>query len=108
LTYQVSDRQQLGGDAAEPFGHVLSVRGSEAQVGLPSPSSNDEVRATVGKFLAIGAGRRRLIGMVTEVSVNNSNGLHGAHSGAVARVDLMGEIRRDASGADSFRRGVAE
>ena len=46
--------------------------------------------------------------MVTEVSVNNSNGLHGAHSGAVARVDLMGEIRRDASGADSFRRGVAE
>jgi uncharacterized protein len=108
LTYQVSDRQQLGGDAAEPFGHVLSVRGSEAQVGLPSPSSNDEVRATVGKFLAIGAGRRRLIGMVTEVSVNNSNDLHGAHSGAVARVDLMGEIRRDASGADSFRRGVAE
>ena len=109
MTYQISDRQQPGGaNVAEPLGHVLSVRGSEAQVGLPSPSLNDESRATVGKFLAIGAGGRRLIGMVTEVSVNNIDSPHGDRYGAVARVDLMGEIRRDDAGVDSFRRGVAE
>jgi len=84
------------------------VRGSEAHVGLPGAAPNREARATVGKFLAIGAGGRRLIGMVTEVSVNNNDSPHGAHCGAVARVDLMGEILRDATGADSFRRGVAE
>jgi DNA helicase HerA-like ATPase len=108
LTYQVSDRQTFGGAAADLAGHVLSVRGSEAQVGLPSLSSNHEARATVGRFLAISAGERRLVGMVTEVSVNGRDGQHGGHCGPVARIDLMGEIHRDASGADSFRRGVSE
>jgi DNA helicase HerA-like ATPase len=98
--------QLPGADLTEPLGHVLSVRGSEAQVGLPSPSLNDDARATVGKFLAIAAGKHRLIGMVTEVSVNNAGGADGARYGAIARVDLMGEIKPDATGADSFRRGV--
>jgi hypothetical protein len=97
---------QAGSDAMEPLGHVLSVRGSEARVGLPSPSRND-ARATVGNFLAIAAGKHRLIGMITEVSINNPGGPDGARYGAVARIDLMGEIRRDENGAESFRRGVA-
>jgi DNA helicase HerA-like ATPase len=88
-------------------GAVLSVRGSEARVGLSPSPSPDEARATVGKFLAIGAGRRRLIGMITEVSVNNSDSEHGRRYSASARIDLMGEIHRDASGADCFQRGVA-
>ena len=75
---------------------------------LPSPTPHDEARATVGKFLAIDAGRRRLIGMITEVSVNNTDGPHAAHYGAIARVDLMGEIRRDAAGVNRFRRGVSD
>jgi DNA helicase HerA-like ATPase len=109
LTYQVTDRPPLGGEGgAEPLGQVLSVRGSEAQIGLPVVSSNYDARATVGKFLAIDAGRRRLVGMVTEVSVNSGGSSHGARYGALACVDLMGEIERDATGASSFRRGVAE
>src|SRR5579863_2247141 len=109
LTCEVLDQSPLrAGEAAEPLGHVLSVRGSEAQVGLPSPSPNDESRATVGKFLAIAAGRRRLIGMITEVSVNHADGAQAPRYGAIARVDLMGEIRQDAAGANRFRRGVAE
>ena len=71
LTFQIFDLQHADSDkSVEPLGRVLSVRGSEAQVGLPGRSSDHEPRATVGKFLAIGAGNHRLIGMVTEVSVN--------------------------------------
>ncbi|MGD0720399.1 MAG: DUF87 domain-containing protein [Roseiarcus sp.] len=115
MTYQHLDKKNPGADNLnEHLGHILSVRGSQAQVGLPSPSRNDEARATVGKFLAIRAGKRRLIGMVTEVSVNSADGVHDADSvyghryGAVARIDLMGEIRRDEAGVESFRRGVTE
>jgi uncharacterized protein len=108
LTFQNSDYREPGVGAADPFGRVLSVRGSKAQVGLPSPSPDHEARATVGKFIAIGAGRHRLIGMVTEVSVNSVESVRGSQYGAVACIDLMGEIRRDARGAESFQRGVAE
>lgn len=104
LNYQVSERQEAGDSAVAQLGQVLSVRGSEAQVGLPGASPNHEARATVGRFIAIGAGPRRLVGMVTEVSINNGDGPHGA----IACVDLMGEICRDAAGAESFRRGVTE
>ncbi|HHY50401.1 MAG TPA: hypothetical protein GYA10_11705, partial [Alphaproteobacteria bacterium] len=56
-----------------PVGHVLSVRGSEAHVGLPAPWPNEDKRATVGKYLAIEAGGRRVIGMITEVSARRSD-----------------------------------
>ena len=77
------------------------MRGSEAKVGLPARSFGDDARATVGKFLAIEAGGRRLIGIVTEVSASGADG-------AVARVDLLGEISRSETGVESFRRGVTE
>ena len=108
LTFQIFDLQHADSDkSVEPLGRVLSVRGSEAQVGLPGRSSDHEPRATVGKFLAIGAGNHRLIGMVTEVSVNSIDSIAGPRYGAIARIDLMGEIRRDAAGMDFFQRGVA-
>jgi DNA helicase HerA-like ATPase len=108
LTIQIFDYQPPGVEnIVEPLGHVLSVRGSEAQVGLPGSSSDHESRATVGKFLTIGAGDHRLIGMITEVSVNNIDHANGPRYGAIARIDLMGEIRRDAAGADFFQRGVS-
>ncbi|EBW2250067.1 DUF87 domain-containing protein, partial [Salmonella enterica subsp. enterica serovar Enteritidis] len=101
--------------AAEPssradraLGHVLSCRGSEAQVGLPAPVPPGEQRATVGKFVAIRSGFSLLVGMIAEVSTIDAQ--LGASSGyrAVARVDLMGEIVRDELGASRFQRGVRE
>jgi len=91
---------------ATTLGSVLSVRGSEACVGLPAPAINDQLRPTVGTFLAIAAGRRRLIGVVTEVA-SSGDAEADARSGAVARVDLMGEIETDAAGAERFSRGVS-
>ena len=50
-----------------PLGQILGVRGSEARVALPAPAFLEQSRATVGAFLCISAGPRRLIGMITEV-----------------------------------------
>jgi len=88
------------------IGQVLSVRGSEAKIGLPAPWPEDDARATVGKFLSIRAGHKSLIGMITEVSATTSgDSLHDYR--AVARVALMGEITAD-DGHQHFRRGVSD
>ena len=91
---------------AEPLGTVLGVRGSEARIGLPSPALSDELRATVGTFVRIWAGPRRLIGMITEVEGKSDAGRSGGF-GAVAMVDLMGEITSDDRGGERFMRGVS-
>jgi len=88
------------------IGQVLSVRGSEAKIGLPAPWPEDDARATVGKFLSIRAGHKSLIGMITEVSATAPrDSLHDYR--AVARVALMGEITAD-DGHQHFRRGVSD
>lgn len=88
------------------LGTVLSVRGSETCIGLPAPALSEQSRATVGSFLAIAAGRHRLIGVVTEVASNDESGGE-KRFGAVARVDMMGEIHTDAAGVERFSRGVS-
>ena len=88
---------------AEPVGHVLSVRGSEARITLPVHRPGETGRVTVGDFLVIGTGRDRPLGMVTEVSADAADA--GRH--AVARLDLMGRMACDPAGADVFHRGVA-
>ncbi len=95
--------------AAEgPIGHVLSVRGSEAQIGLPAPWPSADARATVGKYLAIRAGRHELVGMITAVSARRAETADQQDYRAVAQVDLMGEIASDGAGAAFFRRGVTD
>ena len=55
--------------AGEPLGYVVSVRGSQASVGLPPVSdASDDSRATVGKFLGVSTGKSLLIGVITDVS----------------------------------------
>ena len=86
------------------LGAVLGVKGSEARVGLPAPAMSDSLRATVGTFLAIAASPHRLVGVVTEVDSNADRG--DPRFGAVARVDLMGEIKQ-VDGVEHFVRGVS-
>jgi uncharacterized protein len=90
--------------AEASLGAVLGVRGSEARVGLPAPALSELLRATVGTFLAIAAGRHRLVGVVTEVDGNAERG--DPRFGAIARVDLMGEIKQS-DGVEHFVRGVS-
>lgn len=103
------DRTEPGYDiAAGPIGHVLSVRGSEAHVDLPATWPHGGARATVGRFLAIEAGPRSLIGMITEVSTRPSAIDAAEEHRAVARIALMGEIVGDMGRLPSFRRGVSD
>ena len=59
--------------AAAPIGRVISVRGSQASVGLPAPHPrfSDDTRATVGKFLGIDIGKAILIGVITDVFIES-------------------------------------
>ncbi len=93
---------QLAHAHADTLGVILGVRGAEARIAIPVAPPNEEERATVGNFVSILAGPRRLIGMITEVESQNDAG-----AGAIARVDVMGEIVRDEKGRDRFQRGVS-
>src|SRR3984885_11778037 len=92
---------------AQSLGQTISVRGSEARVALPAPVLSEQTRATVGTFLRIWAGPRRLIGMITEVESLETPQSVAQGFGAVALVDLMGEIVREVRGAMRFARGVS-
>jgi DNA helicase HerA-like ATPase len=87
------------------LGQVVAVEGSEARVGLALPLPQGAQRATVGKFVSIGGHNTKLVGMISEVRARSEepNG-----TGAIARVDLLGEIEQSPAGRRRFRRGVRE
>ena len=91
------------------IGRVLAVNGSQATVGLVPPRVGlpDDARATVGKFLAIHSAASLLIGMITDVSVEVPPSAQDKGFVASAKLDLMGEIIRDATHGPRFQRGVA-
>jgi DNA helicase HerA-like ATPase len=93
--------------AEQPFGRVLAVRGSQANVGLLRNDSID-ARATVGRFLGIRTATIFLIGVITEVTIETPPGAREHGFVATAHIDLMGEIKADASGQPRFRRGVTD
>ena len=86
------------------LGVVLGVRGGEARIAIPVGHTAATARATVGDFVRIFAGTRRLIGMITEVESQEADA---PPDKAVACVDVMGEIIQDARGNDHFKRGVS-
>jgi len=89
----------IGTSTALPgLGVVFGVRGAEARIALPRAAA----RATVGDFLSLASGARRLIGVVIEVESQ-----HDDAGRAVARIDVMGEIVSDSQGNSRFRRGVS-
>jgi Helicase HerA, central domain len=94
--------------AHAPTGRVISVRGSQASIGLSTSPLHDRstVRATVGKFLGIFSGESLLIAVITKVIESSSPGHeHGWLS--TADVDLVGEIKQFA-GSAQFQRGVTD
>jgi hypothetical protein len=97
-------------DAGRTCGHVLSVSGSQASVGLPLESIDPvrEASVTVGKFLRIQRAKSLLIGMVTEVTQDVSAAARERGYRAAARLDMMGEIRQRDDGKAYFQRGVTD
>jgi uncharacterized protein len=86
------------------LGRVISVRGSQARVGILAASQMpiSEVRATVGRFVSIRGTSSTIVAMITDVTCENlptsDNYL------ATAGVDLLGEIL--AGDRPKFQRGV--
>jgi hypothetical protein len=93
----------------EAVGRVVSVSGSYATVGLSAAVRGvaDDQQATVGKFLGILSGSSMIIGLITEIGEQSSSAINREQAG-VARLDMVGEIRKEPSGATRFQRGVTK
>jgi hypothetical protein len=91
----------INGISQGPLGRVLSVTGAQAQV-LLAVSAQD-VRATVGKFLGIDAGKATVVGVITKVCAQ----AQAQDTFATCTVDMLGEIKRDQP-REFFQRGVTE
>jgi DNA helicase HerA-like ATPase len=91
----------------EVLGRVLAVSGSQVTVGLSAPSSMNDVRATVGKFLGIVSGDTLTVGMITEIAERRL-GDRDPDCPNFAKMDLIGEIKIGGSGTPFFQRGVTE
>ena len=97
-------------DADRTCGHILSVSGSQASVGLPAASIDPsrDASITVGKFLRIQRAKSLLIGMITEVTQDIIAASHDKGVRAAARLDMMGELKQREDGAHYFQRGVTD
>jgi DNA helicase HerA-like ATPase len=95
-------------DIAAPLGRVISVRGSQTNVGLAAASVSDpeETRVTVGKFVGIRAGRSLLVGVVTDVLLNTQQPAGERGFSAIASLDIVGEIQDHDQPSARFQRGV--
>jgi len=93
--------------AREMLGRILAVSGAQVTVGLTAPPPANGPRATVGKFLGVIGGGSIIVGMITEI-IERPLREQDANCRAAARLDLVGEIKANASGTASFQRGVTE
>ena len=92
----------------EPVGRVATVNGSQSTVEIGARTPGGEY-PTVGKFMGLITGKAVIIGLITEIGEQ----LFAAATGnptfrKVARLDLIGEIRANDTGAGRFQRGVTE
>jgi DNA helicase HerA-like ATPase len=100
----MSDSHQT---ASAAFGHVISVRGSQARIGMSAGLSTGafEARATVGRFISIRCAQSLIIAIVTEISSEGLSDNDRERFVATASVDLLGEITTNMT-AQRFQRGV--
>ena len=104
----VPSDDHLTRDAQTPLGRVVSVGGSQVVVQFSTEMSsggNVDAEVTVGTFLGIWNGRSLVIGALCDISLEKfTEGERIAP--ATGRIDLLGELVRDETGAGYFQRGV--
>src|ERR1700683_4498503 len=89
-----------------PIGHVLAVNGPHSTIGLLATAGSG-ARSTGGKLLESRSGKSRLIGVITDRSIETPAIARERGYNATAKIDLMGEIKQDQGGATHFERGGA-
>jgi DNA helicase HerA-like ATPase len=96
--------------ANSDLGVVVSVTGARAGIRLHAQAigADAAARLTIGQLVAADAGRSRVIGVVTRMSLSSPEpGIEGG--GAIlADVDFLGEIKQAGSDAAFFQRGVTD
>src|SRR5262249_58488152 len=98
-------QDQLG--SVTQLGRVVSVGGSQVAVQFSADlaATDDGIaNVTVGTFLGIVGSHSLVIGALCEVSLDKPHSER--EERATGRVDLLGELICDSTGAWSFRRGV--
>ena len=99
-------------ETSDVVGRVLSVKGSQATVGLFTELVTANTRngavplLTVGRFLGIHCGTSLVVSVINEVSLNVPRFADANGYGAAACVDLVGQIEQELSGGTRFSRGV--
>ncbi len=87
-------------------------KGSQAMVGLVTELARANTRnpasalITLGRFLGIDCGSSLLVAIINEVSLDVPRFAREDGYGAVACVDLIGQIEKELSGSTRFTRGV--
>lgn len=101
---------EAGRRSIDPIGRVLSVRGSQATLGLSEENWTEESdrRATVGSFIGIRCAGRLVVGVVTDASIQTLQIAREQGFTVTAVCDLMGEIRNDGTPEAHFIRGVTD
>jgi len=94
--------------AAEKLPRVLSVNGAQTSVGLTKSYLDhlEDLPPTVGRFLGVRRGTSLLIGMISEVSMERPSVARDSGFYAIARLDLVGEIKNVTTVDARFQRGV--
>jgi DNA helicase HerA-like ATPase len=91
----------------KPVGRVTAITGSQATITIEAgaPVVGEASQVTVGRFMGIVNGDSLIIGLVTEVTEEQTFP-QPAIFRSIAMLDLIGEI--SLSGSTQFQRGVAE
>src|SRR5690242_20684394 len=91
-----------------PLGRVTAINGSQATLAIEAgvSTAGEGAQVTVGRFMGIMTGHSTVIGLVTEVSEQQTNPQPAIYR-SIARLDLIGEILKDGAEA-AFQRGVSD
>lgn len=101
-------QQNILDGSRKSLGRVSAIGGSQATItieaGVPTAGdmAHDMAQVTVGRFMGIITGETIVIGLVTEVSEQQTFASPATYR-SIAMLDLIGEIR-----ATGFQRGVAD
>src|SRR5476649_2583121 len=105
----IAQNAQAAPTKLESIGRIATVTGSQSTVELAPRVAGTET-ATVGKFMGLTTGKTVIIGLITEVGERSFPAVAAGHPTfrKIAQLDLIGELRTDASGKARFQRGVTE
>ena len=97
-------QQNILNGSRKPLGRVSAINGSQATITIETgvPTFGDMAQVTVGRFMGIVTGETIVIGLVTEVSEQQTFAAPATFR-SIAMLDLIGEIR-----TTGFQRGVAD